>query len=301
MSLVAVGSAGLLLILSAFGADDPIPGSPALKASPEPIPVTRKLRHYVVQVKLIEVDDQGKETVLGEPRLQTTGGNAGISVDHSDGRRFEFTMRLTDRLGSADDLMPARTMAPNSEETLLKKLDQKIDLNVQQQSRREILREITRRAGINFAIDPDSERSVAGDFEIPLNIAVKDEAAGDVIDRLLQPFKLGYIVRHDVVLIATSEKLVPAPEDFVVKTYDVADLVKASDETGREAPNFRPLIERIKSTVQPTSWDRKEASATIRPFNSTQSIVVRQTAYAHSSIDRLLDRIRHEQPRQFAE
>jgi hypothetical protein len=290
------GSVGLLLICSALAADDSAPGFPALKSTAEPVPAARKMRHYIVQVKLIEVDDQGRESVLGEPRLQTAGGNAGLSIDHPDGRRFEFTIRLTDRLGTNDDLIPARTMARSGEDGVLKKLDQKLELNLQQQSRKDVLREIARRAGISIALDPESSRTIAGEMDTAVNLVAKDEAVGDVLDRLLQPLKLEYHVKDDAVVIARPDRLIPAADEFILKTYDVADLIKSVDESGRESSDFAPLIDRIKTTVQPTTWDRKEAAATIRPFNSTQSIVVRQTSYAHSSIERLLDRIRREQP-----
>lgn len=279
-----------LLLATAVGADDE--SSPVLKTAPDPLPA-RKARHYVVQVKLIEVDDQGRETVLGEPKLQTAGGNAGISVDHPDGRRFDFTIRLSDRLGG-DELIPAKTQATSQIDSILKKLDQKIDLNMQQQPRREILRELAKRAGVSVAFDPESIRSIVADMESPIDLKIKDESISSALDRLIEPMNLGYAVKHDVILIAAQEKLLPSPDEFTVKTYNVADLVRKGAD--RETPDFDPLIERIKSNVLTSSWERKEATATIRPFNSTQSIVVRQTATGHAAIERLLEKIRNEKP-----
>ena len=287
-----------LLLAAAMGGDDP-QGAPRLKTSPDPIPVVKKTRHFVVQVKLIEVDEQGRETVLGEPKLQTTGGNAGIAIDHPDGRRFEFTVRLSDRLGSngsGDELIPVKTVASNSLEGILKKLEQKIDLNVVQQPRREVLREISRRSGVSIAIDPESVRAIVAEMELPVDLKIKDEPVSLALDRLIEPLKLGYTIKHDVILIASAEKLLPAPEDFLFKTYEVADLVTKANDSAREATDFNPLVERIKSTVMPASWERKEAAATIVPFKATLSIGVRQTARGHAAIDRLLEKIRHEIP-----
>lgn len=293
MSLTGSAVTTLILMICGVGDDLP-PPPPPLKPLPDPLPTVRKLRHYVVQVKLIEVDEHGHETVIGEPRIQTTGGNAGISVDHQNGRRFEFTMRLTDKLSSSDDLIPARNLTAKAEESLLKKLEQKLDLNAQLQPTREILTNITRRTGINIAIDPETARGMAAELELVTSLVVKDEVVSDVLDRLLQPLKLGYMVKQDAILIATPDKLQSAPDELIVKTYNVADLIKIGGGSVDETPDFRPLIDRIKSTIQPTSWDRKESGATIRPFNSTVSIVIRQTATAHSSIERLLDRLRRE-------
>ena len=299
MSLSVMQCASLLLA-AVLGAEEP--ASPPLKSVPDPIPV-KKARHYVVRVKLVEIDEQGRETVLGEPKLQTTGGTAGIALDHPDGRRFEFSVKLTDRLappGSGDELIPVRTTASTQVEGVLKKLDLKFDFNIEQQPRREVLREISKRSGISIAIDPESVRGLVTEMEAPVDLKVTNEPISAVLDRLIEPLNLGYVVKHDVVLIAAMEKLLPAPGDFVVKTYNVADLVQA-DATEGGTPDFGPLIERIKATVMPSSWERKEAAATIRAFDSTLSIVVRQTAPGHAAIERLLEKVRRDVPMKIPE
>ena len=295
--LVSAARSACLLMAAVLGAEDAAT-SPPLKSAPDPVPGVRRTRHYVVQVKLIEVDDQGRESVIGEPKLQTAGGNAGISVDHPDGRRFEFTIRLTDRLGANgnDDLIPAKSLAASQADTISKQLEQKVDLNIQQQSRREVLREVSRKAGISLAIDPDSIRTIATQMESPIDLKVTDETLSAVLDRVLEPLNLGYSIKHDVILIADQSKLVPTADEFVVKTYNVADLVKKGDPPDGELPNFVPLIDRIKSGVMTSSWERVESPATIRPFNSTLSIVVRQTPPGHVAIERLLEKIRAEKP-----
>jgi hypothetical protein len=292
--LLSVVHGACLVLATALGADEPVAAPPRLKTTADAMPAVKKARHYMVQVKLIEVDEQGRETVLGEPKLQTTGGNAGLSIDHADGRRFEFTMKLTDRLGSSDELIPAKSIG-NPTDGVIKKLDQKIDLSLLQQPRKDVLREISRRAGVSFAIDPESSREILAGMEVPIDIKVKDEAIASILDQVIEPLKLEYTVRHDVVLIAAAEKLVPLPEDFIIKTYHVADLVKNTDDDD-ETPDLVPLIERIKTTVMPASWDRKHAAASIRSFNSTSSVVVRQTATGHAAIERFLDKIRRDPP-----
>ncbi|MDB5346881.1 MAG: hypothetical protein JWP89_5258 [Schlesneria sp.] len=297
--LLSVMHGACLILATALGADEPLAAPPRLKTTADAIPAVKKARHYLVQVKLIEVDEQGRETVLGEPKLQTTGGNAGLSIDHADGRRFEFTMKLTDRLGSSDELIPAKSVVSPTD-GVIKKLDQKIDLSLLHQPRKDVLREISRRAGVSFAIDPESSREILAGMEVPIDIKVKDEAIASILDQVIEPLKLEYTVRHDVVLIAAAEKLVPLPEDFSIKTYHVADLVTNADNDD-ETPDLVPLIERIKAMVMPASWDRKQAAASIRSFNSTSSVVVRQTATGHAAIERFLDKIRRDPPMKISE
>lgn len=284
-----------LILAVALGADEAA-APPRLKTTPDPMPSVKKPRHFLVQVKLIEVDEQGRETVIGEPKLQTTGGNAGMSIDHGDGRRFEFTMKLTDRFAPAEELIPAKSSILTTTEGVIKKLDQKIDLSVHRQPRKDVLREISKRAGVSFSVDPESSREILAGLEVPIDVKAKDEAIASILDQIIEPLKLEYAVRQDVVLIAAADKLVPLPEDFIIKTYTVADLVADGESGHAPYSDLKQLIERIKTTVMPASWDRKTAAASIRSFDSTSSIVVRQTATGHAAIERFLEKVRRDLP-----
>lgn len=291
------------LFVALVGADDSALDGPPLKASPPATPAPKQ-KHYVVQIKLIEVDEQGRETVLGSPQLRTTGGNAGLSIDHVDGRRFDFTINLLDAKGAAAiprEFAPVSKAADLENETVETKLDQKITVRAVQQSRREVLRAVAQQAGVNIAIDPESAKSVKAQLETLIDFKVENEPVTEVLDRIVQPLKLGYVVKHEVVLIAVAEKLLPDPEEYSVKTYEVADLVSPQKLAGDAKPDFAPIIQRIKTTVQPETWDRKGGSATIRPFNSTSSLVVRQTAAGHLAVERLLEKLRQERPKVIGE
>lgn len=294
MSFLALRSVWVILAV-AFGTEEP--AGPSSKEAP---PATKTSRHFVIQVKLVEVDESGRETLLAEPRLKTTGGNAGISVDHPDGRRFEFTVRMTDRLAAGDELIPARSTVASPADSMLKKLDQKIDLDVKRQTRKDVLRQIGKHSGITIAIDPDIARSTLDQMDSMIDLKMKDEAVADVLNRVIEPMNLEFTIRHEAVLISTSDKLLPAPEDFVVKTYNVADLLRSRDPE-EERAELRALISRIKTGVIPASWDRKESAATAQPFYSTKSIVVRQTAIGHAGIQRLLGKVRLDEPRTITE
>lgn len=280
-------------------ADDKSLDGPPLRSPAASSPETRQ-KHYVVQIKLIEVDEQGRETIIGSPQLKTTGGNAGLSIDYSEGRQFEFTINLTDGVKTNElsrELAPAGTTTPLADVAIERKLNSKISLNATQLSRKEVLRAVAQQAGISIAIDPESAKTAKAQLETLIDMKVDDESVTQVLDRLVQPLKLGYAVKHEVVLIGDADKLLPAPNEYSVKTYVVADLVSMDEGDGTSKPDFEPIIERIKSTVHPESWDRKEGAATIRPFNSTSSLVVRQTASGHRAVERLLAKMRQEKPR----
>ena len=291
------------LFVALVGADDSVLDGPPLKAAVPSKPVPKQ-KHYVVQIKLIEVDEQGRETVLGSPQLRTTGGNAGLSIDHADGRRFDFTINLVDGKGAVaipQELVPVTKLGESENESVEKRLDHKITVKAVQQSRRDVLRTVAQQAGVNIAIDPESAKSVKVQLETLIDFKVENEPVTEVLDRIVQPLKLGYVVKHEVVLIAVAEKLLPDPEEYSVKTYEVADLVAPQKLTTDVKPDFAPIIQRIKSTIQTETWDRKGGSATIRPFNSTSSLVVRQTAAGHMAVERLLEKMRQERPKVIGE
>lgn len=294
---------GCSLLAAWLGAENPAVDGPPLKVA-SPATATSRQKHYVVQIKLIEVDEQGRETVLGSPQVKTTGGNAGLAIDHADGRHFDFTINLRKGKGpngASPDLAPVSLPGDSEDESVERRLDQKISLLAVQQSRKDVLREVAQQAGINIAIDPESAKSVKAQLETPIDFKADGESVTEVLDRIVQPLKLGYAVKYEVVLIAIAEKLLPDPEEYSVKTYAVADLVAPKAGTGETKPDFAPLLQRIKTTIQPETWDRKGGSATIRPFNSTSSLVVRQTAAGHHNIERLLEKIRQERPKVIGE
>lgn len=327
MSVLCVSYA-IPFLLTIFGAEDaPSNGPPLLpppadsREAPERLPTLKtepttnrqkreeadpartssKSRHYIIQIKLIEVDETGRESLLGSPQIKTTGGNAGISVDHPDGRRFDFTVKLHHGRGdvsgdsSSGEATPELiSLTDQDTSSVESKLSDRISLKLAQRSRRDVLKELSRQTEINIAIDPECAKSAKNLLDMPIDLEAKDERISSIIDRVIQPLALGHIVKHDMVLIANAEKLLPEPEEYSVRTYNVGSLVVQAGNSQETKPNFEPLIQRIKLSVAPDSWDRQGSAATIRPFNSTQSLVVRQTRANHTAIERLLEKLQQQ-------
>eukprot|EP00913_Durusdinium_trenchii_P008811 g8277.t1 len=95
----------------------------------------------------------------------------------------------------------------------------------------------------------------------------------------------------------------PAHKSLIVKNYPVADLVvpvpgsvqlpaKPAQPRKRAAIEIQPLIKLIQTRIAPKSWGPMEAQGTIRSFEKTLSLVVRQTADVHQQIAELLTRLR---------
>jgi general secretion pathway protein D len=76
--------------------------------------------------------------------------------------------------------------------------------------------------------------------------------------------------------------------------YAVQDLVQFDDDTQR--PLFKPLIEQLQKTVTTEAWDTQGGMATIRGFDSTVSLVVRQTPAGHEAVAKFLADLRAKAP-----
>ncbi len=61
---------------------------------------------------------------------------------------------------------------------------------------------------------------------------------------------------------------------------------------GGSGADFDPLMELIQATIEPESWDEVGGPGSVRPFETTLSLVVRQTQAVHDQIADLLDQLR---------
>ncbi|MDB5391312.1 MAG: hypothetical protein JWM11_6958 [Planctomycetaceae bacterium] len=97
----------------------------------------------------------------------------------------------------------------------------------------------------------------------------------------------------------------PEIEPLKVRVYSVADLViPVPDARLNRSPkrdpgpaldrkaDFAPLEDLIVTTIAPESWDRNGGSGSIKRFESTLSLVVRQTPTVHKELQGLLGQIR---------
>ncbi|MHC4340196.1 MAG: hypothetical protein ACYSX0_08295 [Planctomycetota bacterium] len=167
----------------------------------------------------------------------------------------------------------------------------------------EYLRSVT---GLNFVLSQKVKEEKA-DTEIDLsldNVSVKQ-----VLDLITEPNEMAWKVRNGVVMILDQEEALDKP---VLQFYDVKDLVaKISDFPGQEInlvpSKYQPpdmddeeleptspfevdsLIEVIRQTIEPESWDTIEG-ANIEPKNNV--LVVTTTPEIHQKIGSFLTDLR---------
>ncbi|WP_417388085.1 hypothetical protein [Gimesia sp.] len=206
---------------------------------------------------------------------------------------------LVDAADSSNAKPPANT-SPLELKTW-KALQQPISLTMEEMPLSEVLREISRRSGINLFLDSFGLEEVGLTPRTPVTIEVKGIKSKSVLNLLLEPLDLAYVMRDEVVVITSRTRSLGKP---YVASYPVADLAVPiplagpvpADETASAANtpaiDFESLIDLIQSTVDPDSWETVGGNGSIRPHAASQSLVIRQTSQTHQRIEDLLTRLR---------
>lgn len=298
-----------------FAADAPGTVTITKPASPPAVGA----RHYVVQVRIIEVDEKGREKVIAQPVLQTAGAAAGVTLEGETGRRFEFNF------SAAEAGAPAPLPVTVAEETAAPRpisamtgtaaspqvLQQKISIKAVQQPRQDVLRNVARQAGLTLAMEPEIAQVAAAKLAVPINVEIDNLPLDEALKRLVEPLELDYRVRHDLVLIGfqtpaasrvatpVAAPRLPAPQppeatripvdEWRILVYDVSDLIQKS-ATGQ--PDFAPLLKQVQQQIVPKSWSTQGGQGTIRGFDSTLSLVIRQNNAGHAAIAEYLQQLR---------
>ena len=107
---------------------------------------------------------------------------------------------------------------------------------------------------------------------------------------ILDDLDLTFVIQHEVLNITSKEK---ADEILTTKVYPVEDLL-----AGRR--NWGPLMNTIKSTIQPDAWDDNGGPGSIQPFIVGSLLVISQKRDVHDEIRDLLAQLRAELPRDAA-
>jgi hypothetical protein len=145
-----------------------------------------------------------------------------------------------------------------------------------------------------------SDEGVA--LDQPLTLKLAGVSLRSVLNLMLEPVQLAYVVEDDVMKITTEAE---AKKRLFTRTYPVGDLyqgrVKPEEDSAADkaAPNDTPAVMRpgdlekaIMKTVEPGSWDETKGPASITYVKESGSLVIRQTWGAHTKIVNLLRDLR---------
>lgn len=226
---------------------------------------------------------------------------AEVRALHDDVRRLTGLLqkpatRSRDDSSSAatQDLSPTR-LAPRPLANLeLAALDKTVTASFQDLPLNEGLRHIGHDIGVNFALDPLGFEEVGVKPTAPLTIEFSGISARSALKLILEPFDLTVVAEDDVLKVTSRQR---AKGELTVVAYPLRELLQslpeALDQSSEDASKtIQQLVEVIQGTIKPDTWDQMGGPGSLRVFNQTQQLVVRQTADVHAEIVRLLEDVR---------
>ncbi len=143
--------------------------------------------------------------------------------------------------------------------------------------------------GIEIQLDKKAMDDVGIGSDTPITKNLKGITLRSALRLLLKEKGLTYVIQDEMLLITTPEE---ADNHLETTIYPVGDLVLPPNSTAETQPDFDSLMEVIKTTVKPATWDNNEGPGSIVPFENNLSITVAQTQEVHEEIARLLEKLR---------
>jgi len=157
---------------------------------------------------------------------------------------------------------------------------------------RDVMQQISRKHNVPIVIDHRALEDIGVRADAQLSATLGGESLAEALRRLLRPFDLTWVVRHEVVLITTPEE---AEGELVNYIYPVADLVLPEDHEMVDIAwetDFDSVIDALTSTVRPTTWGDVGGPGFVDAYHPALALVVSQSEEVHVEIAALLAQIR---------
>ncbi|QDU62516.1 hypothetical protein Pan216_33830 [Planctomycetes bacterium Pan216] len=153
---------------------------------------------------------------------------------------------------------------------------------------RDVVKHLAKTAKINIVLDQNGLDLLGLDPDVPVSLELSNVPLRQVLELMLEPLVLTYLVRDDVLVITDAHETGGLLE---TRVYPVVDLVRVERE-GETVDVSEELMELLQSTVRWDTWKKEGGLGTIALHEPTQSFVVSQTPIIHRKLDRLLHELR---------
>lgn len=177
---------------------------------------------------------------------------------------------------------------------LLRTLDAPIDVKFKGSKLQDVVDYLSTLTGQTILLDKNALEEAQITYETPINFAPRNPVATRTALRAtLSSVGLTYVVQGDMIQVTTPSR---AKDMMITKNYYLGDLVLGLGLVGgaaqygvgldqaQLAQNVGGIVEMIKSTIDPQSWDGKGGAGTIGFNIPTMSLIVRQSAEVHALI-----------------
>ena len=170
------------------------------------------------------------------------------------------------------------------------RLRQKISLSENGSSLASVINDLDER----YRVPISRNAILQGDRKLTVTEQFVDQPLLEVLKKIVVPHGFRVVVGQEEILITAlapekSASVAMPPEQLIVLTYNVADLVTPVGRTDAKMDSA-PLVELIKTSIEPESWET--GRGTISPHLETISLVIRQTENGHDGIQKILSQLR---------
>ncbi len=149
-----------------------------------------------------------------------------------------------------------------------------------------VLDELQKLLGTPMAIDQKSldEAGISTVSQVNLSLP-RPVTLRTILRKVLQDHGLGYVIKDEMIFVTTFQK---TRDMMTTRTYDISDLVTANALTTHPVLAFQQerevvqfIIDSIKRSVDPMSWEGEGGRGTITYHPLTKTLIVRQSAEVH--------------------
>jgi hypothetical protein len=155
----------------------------------------------------------------------------------------------------------------------------------------DVMDSLAERYKINVVLDVRALDDVGIPADTPISFRISEVSLRSALNLILRPLDLTWTICDEVLLITTPEE---AEMKLVVKVYEVSDLVICRDKSGTPWADFDTLINMMKATIAPDSWDDVGGPGSVEgaSFRGAEVLTIAQTDEIHREIEKLLKDLR---------
>ena len=190
-------------------------------------------------------------------------------------------------LGVADE----RAFSPRL--PIERRLKKQIDVDFENTPFAEAIETLRKRSDIDIAIDKPAFDEAGFSMETPISMKLERISVKSVLKLILHQIQFDYMIRGESVVL-TGQDNPGLALAFYSHAYPVADLIGTpwSDDPSDGPTTVAKVIDLMRRSIAPNSWNAAGGSGTIRYSWKTLSIVVFQSRERQQQVQELLAALR---------
>lgn len=241
------------------------------------------------------------QTIVAPTTWDTVGGPASLYSFHGSlifSQTAEVHEQIADFLTALRKARTSQEMQPGGapipvgddpkRKAIKKALSRTTRLSLEQAPLDKVIEELEKAAGIQIELDDKALTDAAIASDTPITFNAQNTSLASILDLVLHPLQLTYLIRDEVLLITTQQE---ADQRLLIRIYPVADLVAGSNQHTVQN-RFEDVIHSIENTVAATTWDNVGGPGAIELYEGGLALAVSQTQEGHEAVEKLLATVR---------